>query len=427
MSMQRLTRNISRKIQRVLEELAERLSNPQQLQPVPIPVRVPVPARGRGGRPHGLRSNFACPGLQFKRCLSMFTNGNPNWTYHQMNSSFTGKGGRSWFGKYNIFQRFYSFTGKRNAGKVSRILSSLDHSFMFHNFSQAYQSNFRLKLYQQNVRLTYRTLFNRLREKYQIYGELTQANVFNNYSFKNYNYNNNKFNPNIRLNLSLTPQHHKITLELARSDSSATTQEKLECNQIQVGCFIDFPIKFNLNIPQETILTEEIFEEMMFNIKMFEKKLNDLKKDLNNLFELGELPIKYISDKNVLRIYFPNCDREKLENLCKEKNITGGIIFEEDAATEFSQGMVPAASSDGSVDESDILSCYYGSSNGQLSSCESQSDLFSTSEECHPLSEGDIVRPAFAMAMTPTPIPMNMEPVISVNDCDEYYWISSSH
>ncbi|EGW32696.1 uncharacterized protein SPAPADRAFT_60054 [Spathaspora passalidarum NRRL Y-27907] len=418
MSMQRLTRNISKRIQRVLEEIAERLAHPHQLQPVPIPVRVPVPVRGRPRGPHGIphRSNFACPGLQIRRFFCSFTGGNPNWTYHQMNSNFPGRG-KTWFGKYNIFQRFYSFAGKRAVGG-SRILQSLDHSFMFHNFSQAYQSNFRLKLYQQNVRLTYRTIFNRLREKYQIYGGLTQANVFagTNHTF---NYKQ-KFNPTIRLNLSLTPQHHKITLQLARSDSSATTQEKLECNQLNVGCYIDFPINFNLNIPQETILTEETFEEMMFNIKMFEQKLKDLKKDLTNLFELGELPIKYISDKNVLRIYFPNCDREKLENLCKEKNVTGGIIFEEDCENYPEPAMMMAPSSSGSVGESDILSCYYGTNESE-SSCESQSDLFSTSEEFHPLSEDDIVRPEFAMGT----MPINMDPVIS--DCDEYYWISSSH
>ncbi|EMG49426.1 hypothetical protein SBY92_002299 [Candida maltosa Xu316] len=360
------TRNFSQRLQRALQELAENLQ--REVQPAPVPV--PVPVRNRNN-PIGRRNYSTFYGSNY----------HPNWSF---------KNNSTW-SKYNIFQKFYNTSGH------SKILKSINRNgYLFHNFSQAYQNPFRTRLYQYNVKFTYRTLFNNLREKFQVFNQYNQEPLIN------------KFNPTIKLNLSLTPAHHQLTLKLARTDSSATTQEKLQCNQVHVGCYIDFPINFNLNIPQETILSEEVLDEMLFNIKVFERKLEILKKDLASLFDLGELPIKYITGKNVLRIHFPNCDRQKLESLCREKGITGGFIFEEESPVDASSSEpISSSTSYGS----DILSSY----SDEQSNSTFSSDVLS--EDLDAAVENDLV---FI-----EPVSMPIQQNVDIYD-DDFHWVSSN-
>ncbi|KAI3404308.2 hypothetical protein KGF56_002828 [Candida oxycetoniae] len=143
-------------------------------------------------------------------------------------------------------------------------------------------------------------------------------------------------------NLSLSARIHHQVLSLAKTESSSTSNAVANCH-------IDFPVNFTFSIPNETILTQDTLDEILFNIKTFEKKLNDFKADLTSIFELGELPIKYLSKQNVLRVYFANCDKERLSRLCNEKGIVGGFIHED------SQGIAPVPAV---VNDSDILSSY---------------------------------------------------------------------
>ncbi|RCK66803.1 hypothetical protein Cantr_02510 [Candida viswanathii] len=381
------TRNFSKKVQRALQELAENLQREtQQAQPQPVPVPVPVRNRNPLGR----------------RNYSTFPHGGFN--NHQYYQNWTFKQGTK---KYNFFYKFYNTSGH------SKILKNLNKSGggLFHNFSQAYNNSYRLKLYHHNIRFTYRTLFNNLREKYQVYNNgLTVSEL-----------TKNKFNPTIRLNLSLTPDHHHLTLKLAKTES---TNIPIQQFQPPKSCFIDFPINFNLNIPNETILSEEILDEMMFNIKSFEKKLTTLKKDLANLFDLGELPIKYISGKNVLRVYFPNCDREKLEILCQEKGITGGFIIE-----EVDEGVADTAMSSNSTSYgSDILSsCGADESNASSSTSSYSSDILSDYSADNVLQDAilndtEIIRP---MNITiPAPLSHNNVDIYDANE--DYHWVSTS-
>ncbi|KAK6464966.1 hypothetical protein DFJ63DRAFT_332409 [Scheffersomyces coipomensis] len=458
MSIQRLrnvlalrTKNWSRKIQRALEELAEALANESQPQPQPIA----IPVRGNSGN----RRLPSSTTRNFQRCFGSFTGFNPSssstrigiraymfknsipnpnanptsWKFFKFKNSFL---------KSRLF-KFYNFNIFNNSANVnSKIINNLNRqsSGLFHNFSQTYQSGYRLKWYNANVKITYRTLFYNLREKFQVYQENEKSNL----SRSKYNAINLK--PSISLNLSLNADHHQLTLKLAKTDSSATFQEKFESNQVNNGCYIDFPINFNLNIPNETILSQEILEEMIFNIKMFERKLTDLKQDLNNLFDLGELPIKYINTKNVLRIYFPNCDKLKLESLCKEKNIIGGLIFEDldqdesGVYNQFNQTN-EAAEEVESVTPTDILSSLYGTNSSVTSMTESNYDeVLSSSTQYQPLSNDEIVRlegeaplidqleqvqlqQQFQFSQPQTPLQQQRQD-ININDYDDFYWVS---
>ncbi|CAI5759087.1 unnamed protein product [Candida verbasci] len=334
------TRNLSRRLSKSLEELSRNLQQPRHPSPQFQPVRVPV----HNQRPRQFVRNFS--------------------TYHSFN--------------YNTwsYSRYYK----------SKILTLLKHqNFMFHNFSQTYQSTFRLKMYNVNLKFTYRTLFNGLKEKFQVYNN-SQNNT------------QDSFNPSLRLNLKLSSKNHQLTLRLSKSESSATQIENLKAKNLQSSTFLEIPLQFSLSIPQESILSDEIVEEVMFNIKLFEKKLKDFKNDLKGLFDLGELPIKYISSRNVFRIYFPNCDRERLEILLKDKDIIGGVIVEEEAIVDIKPRIVEYDSDilSTSIDSNTISSDVLPSSNSNIS----------------PLSENSIIRPTNEL-MTINNISIN----------DDYHWV----
>lgn len=126
----------------------------------------------------------------------------------------------------------------------------------------------------------------------------------------------------IRLNIKLTPKFHDVIMQLARPRT-----------EVAEGCFVDFKIMPRILIPATTVMSAEILGELLANLKHFEKHIAELQRDLTQLSELGELPLRFIGDQNTIRVYFPNCDRARLEALLLEKNVLGGIIFE-DVANE---------------------------------------------------------------------------------------------
>lgn len=200
----------------------------------------------------------------------------------------------------------------------------------------------------------------------------------------------------IRLNLLLTPQHHDAALQIA-------TEPRQEL--VSQGCYVDFPINAHLTIPTATFLTDEVLLEVMDNLQSFEKQLAELKLDLARLFDLGELPIKYLVNKNVLRVHFPNCDRVQLEALLRDKNIQGGIIYE-DMSLRYVE-------SSPTVTDTDILSSFGLSS--MLMSLAS-SDVFSE-ELPEPLSDENVIRPVAMEA--------GVGVRINDNESDEFYWVSA--
>lgn len=366
------TKEISKRIQKALNEISENLQREYQHAQHQRqqggsrqrqPAYAPVPARnGKTNNP------FV---RQFSTSARTYSY-NANWS--RANPS-------SWFQKYNLFLRKVSKFGSR-----SKILTTLNHGFLYHNFSQTYQNPFRLKIYQRNLKQTYRLLFNNLRERYQVYNKGNTSNE-------------GQILQKLRLNLSLTSKNHQLVTNLAKTDSSASRQEKIESNVHFTSCFIAFPLNFSLNIPNETILSEEVVDEMLYNVKCFEAKLQNFKQDLHNLFELGELPMKYID--NLVRVYFPNCDKEKLERLCQEKGISGGIIVEE-------EGDVPVVEARVESEPVDLFS-----SSNSYASTYSSDILSSNSSELDNHLTQRVVRPIDEVAP--------LQQVISVNE--DYHWV----
>jgi hypothetical protein len=220
-------------------------------------------------------------------------------------------------------------------------------------------------------------------------------------------YTRNVNNTNLRLNLSLAPKNHQITLTLAKYESSANDEDRVFADTYVPGTYLEFPVNFSLGIPQETLLTQEVMDEMIDSIKMFQARLKTLQQDLLGLFDLGELPVKYLPEKQVIQIYFANCDKEKLEILCLEKGIVGGVIYEEKPSCGDS---VVSSSDTHSITDNDILSSLY-QSDGSVSSYDDDDVL---SDSLNGLDDNRIVR-----ITNDCIVPQ----VINIEPYDEFHWV----
>lgn len=225
--------------------------------------------------------------------------------------------------KTKFFHQFHT--------RTQPILSKLKTHLLFHNFSQAYNNSYRLKMYQQLIRWLQRTFFNRLRRLFGVELSEVKANLF--------------VTPpvlvGIRLHQLLTPGHHKLTLELARTEAHS--------RQV-LGCYLEFRLDCPVGIPNDTMYTEETQAEIKSSFARQRQRLAVIEENLDKLAELGEVPIT--CNNQVIRFYFPNCDRERLQNLLAEREITGGVIvedYESNAATI-------AAKASESVSEWDVMS-----------------------------------------------------------------------
>lgn len=270
-----------------------------------------------------------------------------------------------------------------------------------------------------NLAISFRTLFN-LDNAYKPVTQLD--NKFHPYRNQS---KNGSVKSGIRLNQSLSARHTAKTLaiggEYHTSDDSSSVSLDLS---IIHGCYVDFPIGADLSIPSMTFLTEEILSEINANLTYITRRINELKQDFKNLSELGELPIKYIAQENVLRVYFPNCDYDKLEVLLREKNIVGGIIYENkkgpinpvnqvvntltgaaaSAAVVETSDANAAGTTSGGITETDLISSLYQSRNsGSSESSEGSSALFeddvlssyggsASGRGVHPLSDAEVIR-----------------------------------
>lgn len=274
--------------------------------------------------------------------------------------------------------------------------------------------------------------------------------------------------PKSIMSISLSPNYHYITLQMARADSTATVEEKIEADQLINGSYIEFSIFASLgsSFNHETVLSEETIDELLEDLDVLIQRIQTLKQDLEKIFELGALPIKFIKSRWVLRVYFPNCEPEKLQKLCQEKNVMGGTIFEDlehlgDAVVgqtrRDSVCSTPVAAPDtvereqiGRTEAAAISEPPFALTAGhigmfnQLDHASFPSDVLSTFDNSStistdltndiisldPLSNEDIIRiEDGALGTTPLGHVMPLESVpVSIVDSysDEYYWVSSS-
>lgn len=210
----------------------------------------------------------------------------------------------------------------------------------------------------------------------------------------------------LRLNMLLSKQFHHMVMDLAHLASGAGVH----------GCYVEFRIQPRITIPDDTLMSAEVLSELLVNLKHFEKHIRDLQRDLARLAELGELPVQVLGPHNTIRVYFPNCDRERLEALLCEKNVVLGIVYED------ARGEGAALVDDGdvsSLSDLDLLSNY------SLLSLVSSDDY-----DCDEVLSSDSNERPFVMnrpvdlpgrAMERVPVDFGAPPEVQIVD-DGYYW-----
>lgn len=215
--------------------------------------------------------------------------------------------------------------------------SHINGSIMFQNFSS--RGQFRLRLFTSFYKAP--TLTELLKRKFSVNEDRKPAWNVQRLSAYAARTAMEQVPLSLRLNILLTQKFHDMVMNLASPVLEAAE-----------GCFVDFKIEPKILIPLATMMSAEVLAELLANLKRFEKHIIELQRDLARLSELGELPLRFLAGNNVIRVYFPNCDRAKLEALLLEKNVLSGIVHE-DLRNE-----CESVSSDelSSVSEFDILS-----------------------------------------------------------------------
>lgn len=356
-----LKRSVTERLKKNLEELAENLSFPQQ----PLkhaPVRVPVPVRNSRGR--------GPLGRNFLRYFS---------------TSAVSRIQAGGFPRFNLYAGAHAkckikvtrliainmgwirFGFANNFNNQFRCFRTHGSSFLYNNFSQRYQSHFRTKLVgMSRYNTTPQDSVKGIKQSWRAF--LKSGNLCDPCGEDQperpvmcmlKSLKRPKLSSNIRLNISLTPDFTNVTLAMAKTISTLPIEDKVNFEQDVTGCYVDFYIGPRLMLPSMTYLSEETFEELISDLKSVEKKIAELKKDLASIYDLGELPIEFLREKNIVRVHFPNCDRERLETLLLEKGVTNGTIHEERA--DHSCKMSSSDSSSYRFSENDILSTFYDS------------------------------------------------------------------
>ncbi len=134
----------------------------------------------------------------------------------------------------------------------------------------------------------------------------------------------------------------------AVSEIQDEARQKMDMSSAQAkGSFIDFKVSPTITAvgPLATIprsFAASACEEddaslnnmtLMSNLAVdFARALKDLSaimNDLKHLATLGDLPV-LLENSTTLRVRFPGCDRDTVENLCKELNIRRGIVGQDE-------------------------------------------------------------------------------------------------
>ncbi|ODV66067.1 hypothetical protein HYPBUDRAFT_149844 [Hyphopichia burtonii NRRL Y-1933] len=397
-------RNISKRIKQALEELSEHiennLANHPSKSPVPVPVRVPVPSRRFN------KNNFGAHGCRSKRFLHLLSSVLDHFTKIPK-QKFINVGSSLQKRSYSNYSNILS--SKYKIGWFKFINQTSKNTLIYKNFQSSYQLWYRFKFYKAP------TVISVLRQSLGVDSLSNKRLKLNHSKF----YEDSKLDQpksNLLLNLSLSPKFHDTILNLSKNSNIEDDISVTE-HEIIKSCYLDFSINPKLLIPSSTILNEDILNEMIENVKTFEKTLIEIKTDLIKLSELGELPLKYLSNQNIIRIYFPNCDKNKLQSLLLEKDIHHGTIYEEEDAFD---NLSSSSSSPPTIpiSEFDILSNFNLSDNLQSSINDEDHDLISTSEEDQRLNSSSIKQ---IETESINQVRTNSNN-IQINSYDDFYW-----
>ncbi|PVH13730.1 uncharacterized protein CXQ87_001848 [Candidozyma duobushaemuli] len=350
-----LKRNIHKRLRQALEELQENLGQEWgQRAPARIPVVVP---RSKGFRRMNVIGQF-----QQNRGYSTFFGTNHQFGWSLFDKWTMGRGfrARACKGQFRFFSGFCPFSGRKvGTGLVSQ------------NFAQRSYSSKASKLYKipSLTQLAHKDFCQAFEEEEdQRWNKGIQSAVAELFKRKEPAVQQSEYSTVdisravpavLKTSIQGSPHYHDLVKRLG---SWATE----EIEPAVSGVYVDFRYAPRLSVPDKTVLTTDVVDEMMDNLARFREKLAEVQRDLARLSELGELPVEVVQDEGVIRVFFPNCDRERLETLLVEKNVVGGVIHEgasagssseSDAGSEFSYGeSVPSETTSWFLSASDMPS-----------------------------------------------------------------------
>lgn len=408
-----LKRVVTKKIRQTVRRLEKNLENLGRLAgPVPDAARIPVPVHIPVPPSHRSLSFKTCPWLSILPCitqLSQLFSGvqchKPTLKYSFNPDSYcrtgpnrlmtTGLRGSGAFPKSALFgssisqtialsmygtrlassglsadfhaTRFYSTYSNFTGGRFNQwSWAKINNSMMFKQFSsrtqftlQKFLTYYRLPTLTQILKKRSRNAYGEWEPRIRVWNicrELTKNAQMAGAIAKT------AATTSLRLNALLTQGFHDMVRVLAK-----------EASTVAEGCYVDFKLQPFVFIPEKTMMTPAVLAELLNNLRQFERHLAQLQRDLSLLSDLGELPLRFVSSEGVIRVYFPNCDRERLQILLREKNVCSGVIYE-DFAQEAQE--LDRFSNVSTVSENDILSSYY-SSLVESSSQSADSDVLS--------------------------------------------------
>ncbi|ODQ83029.1 hypothetical protein BABINDRAFT_159502 [Babjeviella inositovora NRRL Y-12698] len=178
-----------------------------------------------------------------------------------------------------------------------------------------------------NLTTAIRTLFNATEKLNQLDGGNGHtSNVLLNSA------NRNAKDTNVRTNSSLTSEFTHQTIMLARTESE---------NCISTGCYAEFQFKLQLTIPTVTFLDENVMMNIAGDIEFYQREVALILEDLRRIENFGSLPIEFDYKNSRLKVYFPNSDKETVDRLLQDYEITSGVVYE-DAAEKLELRVVEA-------------------------------------------------------------------------------------
>lgn len=338
-----LKRNISRRLKQALEELQENLGQEGYWGQSPAPARIPVavPQRSRGFKRMNITSH---------RCYSTFFGTNHLfWSCRSIIFEKWGALGKNCGFKGHQFRFFSSFCPFSKHGARYRVNTAL----LTQNFTarNGYHSLSMLRLCKvpSITHLAQKDLCQAFEEeedrKWNMNMQGAVAQLFSKNekaSMVSVLHEAEKsiilavdsaaaIPSTLRTNILCSPRYHDLVKRLAGWTSSehGEANPALDARPVSsTGVYVDFRYGPRILVPQKSILTADVVDEMVDSLARYREKLAEVQEDLARLSELGELPVEVIAEEGVIRVFFPNCDRERLETLLVEKNVVGGVIHE---------------------------------------------------------------------------------------------------
>lgn len=155
---------------------------------------------------------------------------------------------------------------------------------------------------------------------------------------------------------------------------------------------VDFEISPQFTISENSDLTEDAVETLESDLSRYMKQLEGVISDIKKVSKLGELPLSVDSSRGTVRVYFPNCDTEKVHRLVSDVEVARGVVRDGYGHSDLNDCMYETSSSSMySENDSWEASSDYGIQSFDSDDIPTPSLTRDTGSHTHPSSDSAIV------------------------------------